>query len=634
MVLIQPRLVLLLLLLLPCSVSVAGLAAAQPATPEPAAPITISPPPAERGLPPPADDEAAAAQSEAAVLPFAQADAQIGGATAPFFGSNLYLTGLERNDRDDREALAALAAAGGARWSREEFVWAEIGRYEGRYLTFYDRHLRTLARNGFGITGMLVTTPKWARQPRCREATYYCPPADVGQFAAFARWVVERYDGDGHDDARDSPRVAAWEIWNEPNFAETWPGSPAEYAALLIAGYTAIKQADPTALVLMGGVYVFDGGRDGLSFLDQVFAANNNSWNAFDILSIHPYLPTVAPDDGSTLRLVTLEGRVRTAQSRLAAWAARYGGATRPLWVTEVGWCTASAFCKGSEALSQQRQASYLARSTALLKALGVAHMDWFQFEDKFDGGSQAKWGDMAIVADRAAGYAPKLAYAAYRTAAAQLGAASFAGYGPLHTHRYDTTKLYARDGGGRYHLVFREADGDRVDVLWQTTGTSSVALPLEAPPGRVALFDRDGGSSQPLLRDGAAQLTVSDQPLYLRQDALPRLDTPSAVVFLLETGAQTPQQVQFALRNTGGGSFAWRVEGLPPWLQAEPAAGEAPGSTTLRLNPALLPASGAEATLLVRAVPEGGERQVQVRVVVAGRVYRYGLPLVSSWKR
>src|SRR5437667_409485 len=83
---------------------------------------------------------------------------------------------------------------------------------------------------------------------------------NVYDYAQFAGWMAERYDGDGIDDAPGSPRIAAWEIWNEPNDTQLWPniggGADARkrrYGDLLVAAYQAIKAADPTATVLTGG---------------------------------------------------------------------------------------------------------------------------------------------------------------------------------------------------------------------------------------------------------------------------------------------------------------------------------------------------------------------------------------------
>ena len=84
-----------------------------------------------------------------------------------------------------------------------------------------------------------------ARQPRraaptptSRRAT---PPTSRASSAAMT--------------ARCKGRVAAWEIWNEPDASESWHGTvgAAAYAPLLKAAYRAVKDADSAALVLAGG---------------------------------------------------------------------------------------------------------------------------------------------------------------------------------------------------------------------------------------------------------------------------------------------------------------------------------------------------------------------------------------------
>src|SRR5262249_58290966 len=119
-------------------------------------------------------------------------------------------------------------------------------------------------------------------------------PADVQQFAQFASWMAERYDGDGLQDAPGSPRIAAWEIWNEPNDAGNWSDIGADsnarkrrYGEMLVAAYQAIKAADRTATVLTGGTYLFDQGCangicDGINFLNSVFTQVPEARQSFD----------------------------------------------------------------------------------------------------------------------------------------------------------------------------------------------------------------------------------------------------------------------------------------------------------------------------------------------------------------
>ena len=232
-----------------------------------------------------------------------------------YWGMNLYLTKVERRRAGDNlPLLADLSSQAGVRWTREELVWDLIEPNDEDFRTFYDSSLRLAAQKGFGIIGMLLTTPDWARDPSCRPTreAYWCPPADVQQYARFAGWMAERYDGDGVNDAPGSPRVDVWEIWNEPNDVGNWADIGADgnarkrrYGELLAAAYRAIKAADPGARVMIGSTYIFDGAChnglcDGINFLGApggVFQQVPAARRAFDIFGSHPFAHPNAPDD-------------------------------------------------------------------------------------------------------------------------------------------------------------------------------------------------------------------------------------------------------------------------------------------------------------------------------------------------
>ncbi len=368
------------------------------------------------------------------------------------FGLNMYLTGRERDDAQ-ATALLGMATQIGARWTREEISWAAWGLGEENH--FYDRRLGQIADAGVGIIGMLLTTPKQYRDPACvryakdtQQPEYWCAPTDMAAYARWAAGVVERYDGDGYKDAPGSPRVAAWEIWNEPDLDGTWlPHADAgAYAQMLRLSHDAIKAADPTATVLNGGAYTFDAvGQSG--FMDRVVELAG--WDSFDVLSIHPWLIDHAPDDPSLINSrehfdVTIPGRIALAKR----WAAARGGG-KPIWITEMGWSTCGGSCAGQFAKSEEDQASFMVRSFVLAAASGVEHVSYFQLEDKFDG-AQQPWGPAAIVRDD---LSPKPAYIAYGAMVAQLQSARYSGTGPL--HRAGSLADYRFDLG----------DGSSVDV-------------------------------------------------------------------------------------------------------------------------------------------------------------------------
>ncbi len=606
-----------------------------------------------------------------------------------FFGMNTYFTGLERLSRDEEEGTAALVQLGrqaGIRWAREELSWGNLerngkGRWEWK---LFDQRLRQMADAGYGITGMLLTTPKWARVADCRQRIeryaaygvttqdYWCPPANPADFADYVRATVERYDGDGNHDAPGSPRVAAWQIGNEPNHWETWPGSPAEYAAILRAGYAAAKAADPTAIVATGGLYVIDGSwsdgighNDGLAFMDAVLAADPAAWSAFDALAIHPFMPDVAPDQPGILASVTLWGRIQTSQNWLVERTARYGGPLRPLWISEIGWSNCGiteidCYIGGAALSSMQpdyraslghqafppplaedetalqglvfmgktedQQANYMLRAHAIARALGVAHLSYFQFEDKFDGSARNFWEEASLLRPRSSGYQPRAAYHAYTAMQQQIGNAQYLGLGPLHNYAYNPAA--SANPAAVYHLRFLSPDNVIIELLWSSGAPVAVRLGLE--PGRTArLIDRDGGAiGLEIAADGSAALTLSERPLYLRQSAPPQMAvSPTAITRLREVGT-APFRIQLTVGNRGSGALNWTAGSNSPWLNIINRRGRGWSEPlTVEILPQDLPAGRHQASLIVTS--EAGNQIIPITLVISEEIFRQYLPIV-----
>lgn len=439
-----------------------------------------------------------------AAAPEAVPLAQPGG-RPDLFGLNMYITGRER---DDTEALALIGRARGvgAVWTREEISWAAWG--EGPANTFYDRRIGWLADAGMGIVGMLLTTPERYRSRDCMaharatdQPAYWCAPTNPAAYARWAAQVVERYDGDGIDDAPGSPRIAAWEIWNEPDQDGTWlpKADPEAYGRLLRAASDAIRAADPTALILNGGVMTFDSvGVNG--FMSRAVAVAG--WDSFDVVSIHPWLIDYAPDDPVLINPregfdVTIPGRLAMVQR----WIAEHGGG-KPIWITEVGWSTCATLCEPQFAKSETQQADFMVRTFVLAAAAGVEHVSYFQLEDKFQG-AQLPWSQAAILRDD---LSAKPAYTAFGVLVAQLAGARYSGPGPLHRPGVLANYRFALPAGGT------------VDVLWRIAGTQTVELPLTG--GLYAQAITRDGVAAPLTAGRSARLQVGEQPLYVRQSA------------------------------------------------------------------------------------------------------------------
>lgn len=133
-------------------------------------------------------------------------------------------------------------------WVKQKFPWREIeGIEKGRYDWYRpDLIVEATERAGLKLLVRLDRQPFWA-EPADNQWHENQPPGDYQDFADFCSAVATRYRG----------RIAAYQVWNEPNLSREWgerPPNPAEYAQLLQACYTAIKAADPKAIVVSAGL--------------------------------------------------------------------------------------------------------------------------------------------------------------------------------------------------------------------------------------------------------------------------------------------------------------------------------------------------------------------------------------------
>src|SRR5262249_16828932 len=132
----------------------------------------------------------------------------------------------------------------GATWVRYDLSWAGVESQPGHYdFSAYDNLTATARRHGFNVIMILGLTPSFARPAGC-GSEFGCP-SDCEAYSRVSKASVEHYQTYG---------VRAWEIWNEPNISWRWrPATqPAVYTRMLQLSYTAIKQADPTAVVIAG----------------------------------------------------------------------------------------------------------------------------------------------------------------------------------------------------------------------------------------------------------------------------------------------------------------------------------------------------------------------------------------------
>lgn len=203
-----------------------------------------------------------------------------------------------------------------------------------------DRMITSANAHDIKVLAAINSTPQWAAVPG--QPDYAGEPTDLVAFGDFVSAVAQRYQG----------QISDYEVWNEPNYNGFWAPTPnaARYTALLKVAYTAIKNADPNAVVVAGSVAAAmetPGGPviNPVTFLSQMYAAGAAGY--FDALAYHPYLYSVLFSAGEGHAGVPF-----TQAQQLHAVMAANGDGNKKIWATEYGEPTSD--------VSEDVQAAYI----------------------------------------------------------------------------------------------------------------------------------------------------------------------------------------------------------------------------------------------------------------------------------
>ncbi len=304
----------------------------------------------------------------------------------------------------------ALMRDAGVKWVRANMNWSSVeptakGSLDQWWLTEIDYAVRSAQAAGIqvlmpisdGVPYWASADPKKYEDGAGKHWNRYWKPTSFQDYADFARAVVDRYQALG---------VHAYEVWNEPNYVRFWPSGPsaADYTAMLRAASPAIKQADPSATVVLGGLSLNDS-----DFLQQLYSAGAAPY--FDVAAVHPYTgsadPTTCWYQSGTSRYAkeAFCGIEEVRRTMLA------NGDSRDLWLTELGWSTAPV----ANGVDETTQASYLTKAFNRLASYPyVTNAFWYsgrnnywQANDQTD--LEANYGLVKV------DFTPKPAYAAFK---------------------------------------------------------------------------------------------------------------------------------------------------------------------------------------------------------------------------
>jgi hypothetical protein len=274
-----------------------------------------------------------------------------------------------------------------------------------------DKAIKAATQLGLHVLVTFTGAPEWAQAPGRPAAD---PPGtwrpNLPDLEQYGVALGLRYSGHFPDPSNPGhmlPRVAAFQVWNEPNLSAylnpQWsggqPAAPVIYRAMLNAFYQGVKSVDPGVLVVTAGTAPFGDPQPGGQRLQPALfwqvllclrttahggLASTHCSNPahFDVFDHHPYSwgsPTThaywpndvaIPDMGKLTRLLRAAERTGDALPHIH----------HPVWVTEIGYNSNPPIPGG---LSLSTQARWLEQTFDELWAQGVSVVFWFQIVDQ-----------------------------------------------------------------------------------------------------------------------------------------------------------------------------------------------------------------------------------------------------------
>lgn len=282
------------------------------------------------------------------------------------------INGNELYAQSEPELAATIAGYQrlGVKWVRFDFDWSVIEPAPQHYrFGPYDKVVERLARAGIRVLGLVAYTPAWANGGKPGK---YHPPRDPEAFAGFCARLARRYAAMG---------VHAWEIWNEPNLGQFWGKAPdpAMYTRLLKLAYAAIKQADPQAFVVSGGLAqpaTTATSIDSLEFLAAMY--RHGAQGYFDALGNHPYTSPRIPGEAAAYNW----RKMASTSPSLLSVMRRHGDGDKRIWITEFGAPTEGRSAWGT-VVDENRQALMVERTYAEAAAAAWAGpVFWYNYRD------------------------------------------------------------------------------------------------------------------------------------------------------------------------------------------------------------------------------------------------------------
>lgn len=440
-----------------------------------------------------------------------------------------------RESSADGNAFTSLAEAlgeSGADWTRIRIEWELIEPREpvpGQPPTYdwayHDVNLGLVAETGIRVIATLSDSPSWAASVPC--APIYAERLD--DYARFLKDLVDRYKGPPFN-------IRHWELVNEPDSNRyisgqfsglgCWAYDGEQYAEMLVVANQAIKEADPQATVLMGGIaydwfteydgpffryfpdeVMFHGGGDHIDALNihffPDFSAEWDRWNPNSQDRIFGWIPEPTcgqVEDGIDTPYEVEGFDIVAKTSHFRNRMEVCFGVSKPVWITEVGM---HGDTKDENSLISQ--ARYVIKVYARALSAGVENITWFSLDQPpYD-----RYGQALLNPD----FSPKPAFFAYQTLTTELD-----GFYAYSHSRNDCSW----DSSGVSCLVeayvFDNEFNDHKTVAWgsETLSFKTNNLRVVDRDGNEIIIKDGGDGDEDNLPNGIVKLQLTDEPLFL----------------------------------------------------------------------------------------------------------------------
>lgn len=278
--------------------------------------------------------------------------------------------------------------AGGVESIRLPLPWAGVQPHrKSKYdWSGFDAAVEVATRAGLEVLPTLGSTPKWAV---AKETTLPIRTAlQRAGWTKFVKGAAARYgpggefwrehatEGIHYEPPLHEKAITKWQIWNEENFFYfSYPVSAPAYGSLLTISSKAIKSAQPSAQIIIGGLFARPQvagkrGQSGAGFLEALYRYPRIK-SRFDAIDLHPYAV-----DAETLEEEVEEFHDATVKAH-----------DRPaLYITEMGWGSQNdfnhdAYEQGINGQVKQLRGAY-GYLTANARRLNLKGVYWFSWKD------------------------------------------------------------------------------------------------------------------------------------------------------------------------------------------------------------------------------------------------------------